>query len=165
MTALSAYKIGETFRCIGNSLSIPWTKVNDDYCDCPDGSDEPGTSACNNGLFFCRDVQYKVVSIPSSFVNDEFVGTLMVPVMILVSRFSMYPDAQLRRCRMPVLRTNRQFTLRPSTKNTYTRLLDIHNDAPVNSQRNKSGITAPNTFFFRQYLCHMDNGHICYPGS
>lgn len=33
---------GETWKCVDGSKSIPWTDVNNDYCDCPDGSDEPG---------------------------------------------------------------------------------------------------------------------------
>ncbi|WEW59064.1 hypothetical protein PRK78_004532 [Emydomyces testavorans] len=42
------YKDTTTFACISNpSITIPFSAVNDDYCDCPDGSDEPGTSACS----------------------------------------------------------------------------------------------------------------------
>ena len=38
--------------------------LNDDYCDCPDGSDEPNTSACSNILvgqrnFACETQHYK----------------------------------------------------------------------------------------------------------
>jgi protein kinase C substrate 80K-H len=43
------YKSSDTniFTCISNpSITIPFSRVNDDFCDCPDGSDEPGTSAC-----------------------------------------------------------------------------------------------------------------------
>lgn len=31
-----------TFRCINGSKEIAFEKVNDDFCDCPDGTDEPG---------------------------------------------------------------------------------------------------------------------------
>ena len=37
------------FKCIDSGEEIPIGHVNDDYCDCKDGTDEPGTSACTNG--------------------------------------------------------------------------------------------------------------------
>lgn len=41
------YQDPASFTCITDStIQIPAARVNDDYCDCPDGSDEPGTAAC-----------------------------------------------------------------------------------------------------------------------
>lgn len=68
---LSKYKPeGSTWTCLGGSKIILWTAVNDDYCDCPDGSDEPGTSACAHNTFYCTNEGHIGASIPSSRVKD-----------------------------------------------------------------------------------------------
>lgn len=42
------------FMCRKSRRKIPFDRVNDDYCDCPeDGSDEPSTNACPIGVFYC----------------------------------------------------------------------------------------------------------------
>jgi protein kinase C substrate 80K-H len=52
----------------GQKLDL--SRVNDNYCDCTDGSDEPGTSACANGRFWCTNRGSKGRELPSSRVND-----------------------------------------------------------------------------------------------
>eukprot|EP00013_Stygamoeba_regulata_P009039 CAMPEP_0177688154 /NCGR_PEP_ID=MMETSP0447-20121125/34511_1 /TAXON_ID=0 /ORGANISM="Stygamoeba regulata, Strain BSH-02190019" /LENGTH=298 /DNA_ID=CAMNT_0019198445 /DNA_START=15 /DNA_END=908 /DNA_ORIENTATION=- len=62
--------VGRSFKCRDGQKTIPLKLVNDDYCDCVDGSDEPGTSACHNGNFYCRNLGHVAASIPSLMVND-----------------------------------------------------------------------------------------------
>ena len=49
-------RISQTMTCPDGRRGL----INDDYCDCEDGSDEPGTSACSmrkvqHETFRCRD--------------------------------------------------------------------------------------------------------------
>lgn len=62
------------FKCLKSNQKIPFDRVNDDYCDCDDTTDEPSTNACSDGIFYC-DTQYRskpatLNIIPSSKVND-----------------------------------------------------------------------------------------------
>ncbi|KAF1842624.1 glucosidase 2 subunit beta precursor [Cucurbitaria berberidis CBS 394.84] len=67
------YKDAETFACISNpSIKLSISRLNDDYCDCPDGSDEPGTSACSY-------LSPLSPSQPSNFQGSNLDTTLALP--------------------------------------------------------------------------------------
>lgn len=69
-----------SFCCLDDSRCVPIKTINDDFCDCVDGSDEPGTSACahqsgSGGVkFWCANVGYLSAEIPRSRVNDGICG-------------------------------------------------------------------------------------------
>uniref|UniRef100_A0A0E0FK18 Glucosidase 2 subunit beta n=1 Tax=Oryza nivara TaxID=4536 RepID=A0A0E0FK18_ORYNI len=65
-----AYFRGGVIRCRDGSGRFARDKLNDDFCDCPDGTDEPGTSACPEGKFYCQNAGHSPITIFSSRVND-----------------------------------------------------------------------------------------------
>ncbi len=60
------------FFCADGLTNFPIAAINDDYCDCNDGSDEPGTAACSftSVTFFCRNVGWRPQKLRSSRVDD-----------------------------------------------------------------------------------------------
>ncbi|KAH7667380.1 Glucosidase 2 subunit beta protein [Dioscorea alata] len=64
------YYKSDVIKCKDGSKKFSKDQLNDEFCDCPDGTDEPGTSACPEGKFYCRNVGHAPLSIYSSRVND-----------------------------------------------------------------------------------------------
>ena len=60
---------GATFTC-NDGVVIEASRINDEYCDCQDGDDEPGTSACEGGHFYCVNRGHRGKYLSSSRVDD-----------------------------------------------------------------------------------------------
>ena len=60
---------GKTFKC-ADGVEIEASRINDEYCDCTDGDDEPGTSACGGGHFYCVNRGHRGTYLSSSRVDD-----------------------------------------------------------------------------------------------
>eukprot|EP00929_Paragymnodinium_shiwhaense_P087508 TRINITY_DN47670_c0_g1_i1.p1 TRINITY_DN47670_c0_g1~~TRINITY_DN47670_c0_g1_i1.p1 ORF type:complete len:550 (-),score=215.06 TRINITY_DN47670_c0_g1_i1:15-1664(-) len=71
---------GEDFVCFSergaaaaSPRRLPKSVVNDEYCDCADGSDEPGTGACagqQDTMFYCPNEESLPKYVYASMVND-----------------------------------------------------------------------------------------------
>jgi Glucosidase II beta subunit-like len=66
---LSQYE-SDVLVCDNGQKTYTKNMLNDGYCDCVDGSDEPGTSGCNGNVFYCLNKGYRIIEIPSSRVDD-----------------------------------------------------------------------------------------------
>jgi len=64
------YYESATIWCRDGSTKFSKDRLNDNFCDCEDGTDEPGTSACPKGKFYCKNVGHSPLKIFSSRVND-----------------------------------------------------------------------------------------------
>eukprot|EP00291_Cryptomonas_curvata_P020903 CAMPEP_0172169868 /NCGR_PEP_ID=MMETSP1050-20130122/10949_1 /TAXON_ID=233186 /ORGANISM="Cryptomonas curvata, Strain CCAP979/52" /LENGTH=231 /DNA_ID=CAMNT_0012840983 /DNA_START=109 /DNA_END=801 /DNA_ORIENTATION=+ len=78
-TQLNKYLAGNQFQCNVSeteTIFIDRKKINDDYCDCIDGSDEPGTAACSGiatvaaSTFYCVNYGSEPARVAASRVND-----------------------------------------------------------------------------------------------
>ncbi len=63
-----------SFTCFDGLKTVPAAALNDNYCDCPDGSDEPGSSACIGGTFYCRNRGHQPRVLYASFADDGICG-------------------------------------------------------------------------------------------
>lgn len=52
------------------TILVPTSRINDNYCDCLNGEDEPGTSACNSGKFWCVNDGFRGQYVHHSWVDD-----------------------------------------------------------------------------------------------
>lgn len=71
--AVNLYQ-GDTLTCDQGTKTLSKDRINDGYCDCKDGLDEPGTSACAQNTFYCANKGHEARYIPSQWVDDGICG-------------------------------------------------------------------------------------------
>ncbi|ESO99166.1 hypothetical protein LOTGIDRAFT_238820 [Lottia gigantea] len=104
-----------SFTCLQDKIKIDFSQVNDDFCDCPDSTDEPGTNACPHSKFYCK---YQIpneeaVLITGSKVNDgicdccdgsdEYAGHMVPAIYIILDKiflkkYSVFQTPCQNRC-------------------------------------------------------------------
>ncbi|KAG6947254.1 hypothetical protein JG688_00015626 [Phytophthora aleatoria] len=67
--------LSSEFSCVvgGRATNLPISRVNDEFCDCDDGQDEPGTAACSyliNAQFHCENDGFFPGKIHTSRIHD-----------------------------------------------------------------------------------------------
>lgn len=67
---------GKFLSCDDGTKQITPDILNDGFCDCKDGSDEPGTASCTGHVsksqtFDCINKGYRLMQIPASRVDDS----------------------------------------------------------------------------------------------
>lgn len=63
-------QIAGTFKCFDGKKVIPLSAINDNYRDCQDGSDEPGTALGPPDNFYCKFGSEDIEDIPRWSVGD-----------------------------------------------------------------------------------------------
>jgi hypothetical protein len=63
-----------SFVCFDSLFQVPKSFVNDDFCDCKDCSDEPGTAASSYGVFYCSNSKIRPQQVHASVVGDGICG-------------------------------------------------------------------------------------------